>query len=77
MRSGVFESSYGPGYLPRCLDEFCFRYDHRCRAHEIRALVLGRALHSDPMPLFRLRTELTALTATRPGAALGSSMTRL
>jgi hypothetical protein len=49
-----------PAYLPRYLDEFSFRYDRRSRADELAALVLGRALRSDPMPLFRLRAELTA-----------------
>jgi hypothetical protein len=47
-----------PAYLPRYLDEFSFRYDRRSRADELAALVLGRALRSDPMPLFRLRAEL-------------------
>lgn len=47
-------------YLPRYLEEFSFRYNHRTRAAELGTLVLGRALRSEPMPLFRLRAELTA-----------------
>ena len=49
-----------PAYLPRYLEEFSFRYNHRGRAAELGTLVLRRALHSEPMPLFRLRAELEA-----------------
>ena len=49
-----------PSYLTRYLDEFSFRYNHRSRHRDIGALVLRRAIRSEPVPLFRLRAELTA-----------------
>lgn len=49
-----------PAYLPQYLEEFSFRYNHRSRPGELATLVLRRALRSEPMPLLRLRAELTA-----------------
>ena len=49
-----------PKYMPRYLDEFTYRYNHRSREHELADLVLGRLLTHEPMPFHRLEAELEA-----------------
>ena len=49
-----------PKYMPRYLDEFTYRYNHRSQESDLADLVLGRLLRHAPMPFHRLEAELTA-----------------